>query len=88
MGGQRARGLFAMVGGSAVACAAALIVVTSPVPEKAGNACALVPSYQGCTPPLGTGSGAGGFHSNVTTSTVIPQDTQAALPNQIALPNQ
>jgi len=43
--------------------------------------CALVPSYQGCTPPLNSGSGGAGFHSNVTTSAVIPEDTQTALPN-------
>jgi hypothetical protein len=81
MGGQRARGLFAIVGGSAVATAVAVIVLISPAPQSPINACALEPSFTGCTPPLGTGSGVGGFHSNVTTSTVIPQDTITALPN-------
>ncbi len=80
MGGQRARGFFAIVGGSAVAVAAALIVVTSPVPEKV-NACALIPSIPGCTPALGTGSGGGGFQTSVPTSRVIPEDTQAPLPH-------
>jgi len=82
MGGQRARGFFAIVGGSAVAGAAALLVVASPLPEKTGNACALVPSYPGCTPALGTGSGAGGFQTSVSTTKVIPQDTQTAVPGQ------
>jgi hypothetical protein len=82
MGGQRARGLFAIVGGSAVATAVAVIVLMSPAPQKI-NACYLVSSFPGCTPPLGTGSGAGGFHSNVTTSAVMPGDTLAPLPNQI-----
>ena len=81
MGGQRARALFAMVGGSAVAGAAALIVVASPVPEKV-NACAIVPSIPGCMPQLNTGSGGAGWHNIVRTSTVIPEDTQAAVPGQ------
>jgi hypothetical protein len=82
MGGQRVRGLFAIVGGSAVAVAAAVIVVISPVPERGGqNGCALIPSIQGCTPPLNSGNS---FPStgNVTLTSVIPQDTVNALPTR------
>jgi hypothetical protein len=77
MGGQRARGLLAIVGGSAVAGAAAVLVLTSPAPQTPINVCALVPSLAGCTPPLGSGN----FQNhNLGPSTVIPQDTVNALP--------
>jgi hypothetical protein len=81
MGGQRVRGLFAIVGGSAVAVAAAVLVVISPMPERGQNGCALIPSIQGCTPPLNSGNSfptAG----NVTLTSVIPQDTVNALPTR------
>jgi hypothetical protein len=80
MGGQRVRGLFAIVGGSAVAVAAAVIVVISAVPERGQNGCALIPSIQGCTPPLNSGNS---FPTgNVTLPSVIPQDTVNALPTR------
>jgi hypothetical protein len=77
MGAQRVRGLFAIVGGSAVAVAAAVIVVMSPVPEHTTDGCALIPSIPGCTPPLNSGNY---FPSRTQLPTVIPQDTENALP--------
>jgi hypothetical protein len=79
MGGQRVRGSFAIVGGTAIALAASVVVLTSPAPEKPINLCALLPSAEGCTPPLGSGN----FHTNtVAPPSVIPQDTVNALPNR------
>jgi hypothetical protein len=45
------RALFAIVGGSAVAVAAAVVVLTSPAPESPINVCALLPSMDSCQPP-------------------------------------
>jgi hypothetical protein len=83
MGGQRVRGFFAIVGGTAVAGAAAAIVMTSPAPQSPIDPCALVPSITGCTPPLNGGSGSGAsLHPNgVATSTVIPQGAVGGFPN-------
>ena len=76
--GQRVRGFFAIVGGSAVALAAAVVVLTSAAPERPINVCDLAPSIEGCTPPLNGGN----YHSNtVAPPSVIPQDTVNALPN-------
>ena len=44
------RAIFGIVGGCAVAVSAALVVVTSPLPNTV-NACALMPSLDLCTPP-------------------------------------
>jgi hypothetical protein len=50
MGSQRVRASLAVIGGSAVA-AAALIVLTAPAPASPINVCALLPSMDACQPP-------------------------------------
>jgi hypothetical protein len=47
---QRVRAVLGIVGGCAVAMSAAVVVVTSPLPDTV-NACALMPSLDLCTPP-------------------------------------
>jgi hypothetical protein len=50
MESKRVRAYFAFVGGSAVAAAAALTVMTSVAPESPINVCALLPSWGSCKP--------------------------------------
>ena len=45
------RKYFAMVGATAVAVAAAVVVLTAPAPESPINVCALLPSMDSCQPP-------------------------------------
>jgi hypothetical protein len=45
------RGFFAMLGGTAIAVAAAVVVVTAPAPQSPINVCALLPSMDSCQPP-------------------------------------
>ena len=52
MGGHRVRKLLAVVGGSAVTVTAALTILTSPAPEHPIDVCAILPSWQGCRPPV------------------------------------
>jgi hypothetical protein len=42
---------FAILGGTAIAVAAAVVVLTSPAPASPINVCALLPSMDACQPP-------------------------------------
>lgn len=72
MPGQRVRGFFAVVGGCAVASAAALTILTAP--EKPINVCALAPSVlPACTKQLVGGDYV--HQSNPPTYTQGPADS-------------
>ncbi|MFG1934160.1 hypothetical protein ACGFK1_26490 [Mycobacterium sp. NPDC048908] len=45
------RRYFAMLGATAVATAAMVVVLTAPAPQSPINVCALLPSMDACQPP-------------------------------------
>lgn len=48
---SRVRKYFAILGGTAIAVSAAVVVLTAPAPASPINVCALLPSMDACQPP-------------------------------------